>query len=352
MKSIRHNPTGSMREQAGYWVLTKHSPEWTPTAENQLEIWLAQSETHRQEYARALKLWQKLDQFQSASFPARLNAQHLRAKHLQRRQRAQTVKRVAVKSILVLVIALGLRDYFATDHYHTAIGQRQVVTLADGSEITLNTNTELSVEITRNHRQVSLEHGEAYFVVTHDVSRAFDVVTAYSRIHDIGTRFNVYAEQNIVKVAVADGEVSIIADPHTTQTPWLDHLLSKAQRWLTFSGDNNSSQGIHLIAGQQLTYNSLSESSGVMKADVSKISAWRDGRLVFELVPLEEVLKQIQRYHPVEFQFIDDKLKQIKVSGSFNADNLTLIINSLQATFPIKAQWLDTQHIAIASAKG
>lgn len=250
----------------------------------------------------------------------------------------------------MLALALGLNEYLVTDNYSTAVGQRQVVTLADGSEITLNTNTKLSVKITGSHRLVNIEHGEAYFVVTHDANRPFDVVTAHSRIHDIGTRFNVYVAGEMANVTVTEGEVSIIADSHLTQTQWLDHLISKAQRW-SFVGDNSRSEGIHLIAGQQLAYNSLGESGGVIKADVSKVIAWRDGRLVFDLVSLEEVLTQVQRYHPVEFQFVDEKLKNIKVSGSFDTDNLTLILNSLQATFPIKAQWLDGQHITIALAK-
>lgn len=69
------------------------------------------------------------------------------------------------------------------------------------------------------------------------------------------------------------------------------------------------------------------------------------------MAPLAEVMAQIARYHPVEFQFADERLKKIKVSASFDTHNLHLILNALQATFPIKTQWLDDRRITIAAAK-
>jgi transmembrane sensor len=352
MKLKPHNPIGSIQEQAGYWVLTKHSPDWNADSETELQTWLAQSEAHRQQYQRAIKLWQKLDQLKSTSFPARQTAQNLRAKHLQRRQHVLAAKRAVGQGALILMIAIGLNQYIATDNYHTAIGQRQALTLADGSEVMLNTDTEINVKFTNNRRLVNIEHGEAYFVVTHDTARPFDVVTGNSRIHDIGTRFNVYAQQDMTYVTVAEGEVAVIHDPQITQMPWLDHLISKVHRWLPLTTEYDEASARHLIAGQQIAYNDLGTSTDLIDVDVNKVSAWRSGRLIFEMAPLEEVLNQLQRYHQVNFQYSAKAIKQIMVSASFEIDNLPKILNTLQATFPIKIQQFQDGKILVSSVKG
>jgi len=350
MKPKQYKPSGTLEEQAGCWVLNQHSPEWTPANEQQLQTWLEQDESHQREYTRALKLWQRLDQFKEVSFPARQAAHRLRDKHLQRRHRIQAVKRRAATGLIAIIVAIGINEQLTTDSYRTEKGQRQVVALDDGSEITLNTDTELNVQISNQQRTVTLAHGEVFFTITHDASRPFNVIAANARIHDIGTHFNVYTRHDVTQVAVTEGEVKIIADPNITQNRWFDHLINSARHWLPFN-DSESQPGMRVIAGQQLAYNTTGELGGLSDFDAGKVTAWRNGRLVFELASLQEVVAQISRYHPVEFHLADDKLKQIKVTANFDTNNLTLILNTLEATFPIKAEWMDDHRINIVSTK-
>ena len=350
MKTKPQFPGATLEEQAGYWVLNQHSPEWTPAQERELQTWLAQSDNHRQEYARALKLWQRLEQLKSVSFPAREAAGQVRAKQLRKRQRVKTALRTAGGSAVAVIIAIGANDFISTDWYSTAKGQQQRVTLADGTEINLNTETALRVKVTNTQRTVYLTQGEAFFSVAHDDSKPFNVIAANGRIHDIGTRFNVYTQQNNTQVTVTDGEVEIISEPtDNREWSWLKSVMQTARQ--RFFNDYGNQPGIHVTAGQQLAYNTLGEIGTQTKTDTRRITAWKDGRLVFELAPLAEVMAQIARYHPVEFQFADERLKKIKVSASFDTHNLHLILNALQATFPIKAQWLDDRRITIAAAK-
>ena len=134
------------------------------------------------------------------------------------------------------------------------------------------------------------------------------------------------------------------------QQGWASKLLNEARQWLQLPTFDASSP-VRITAGQQLAYNSQGEISSLKTADTALVSVWRDGRLVFELAPLADVATQITRYHPVEFQFATTKLKQLKVSASFNTNNLPLILSTLQATFPIKAEWLNEHHIRIVAAQ-
>ena len=356
MKPKQHNPGGTLEEQAGYWVLNQHSQQWTPAQERELQAWLEQGDSHRHEYARALALWQRLDKFKSVSFPARQAAQRQRAKYLHRRQRIRTSFRAVVGAATAVVLAIGINDQLSISRYHTEKGQQQVVTLADGSQINLNTDTELKVKVTDNQRIVNIAHGEAFFTVTHDAGRPFEVIAANGRIRDIGTRFNVYKSNDFTQVTVTEGEVEIAtheeydsANAANPQKRWVEKLLTSVRHWLPIS-DFETRPGIHVTAGQQLAYNSLGEPGRLTKADTSRVTAWRGGRLIFDLAPLAEVMAQIARYHPVEFQFADARLAKIKVTASFDTSNLPLILSTLQATFPFKAQWLDGRRVKIAAA--
>jgi transmembrane sensor len=365
MKSKQRNPGGTLEEQAGYWVLNQHSQQWTPVQQSELRAWLAQSENHRREYARALAIWQQLERFKSASFPARQAAQRQRTKHIRRRQVFKSSVRAMAGVTLAVLLAFGVSDRLSTMLYRTGKGQQQTVALADGSVINLNTDTELQVKITRTSRSVRLIHGEAFFTVSHDENRPFEVIAAQGRIRDIGTRFNIYNAADYTQVTVTEGEVEVmtkkVIDPASAASAKQSQLLLDRPDWgrSIFNGikqlleiqafDANSA--VHITAGQQLAYNNQGELGGLIPADASQVTSWREGRLVFELSPLAEVATQIARYHPIDFQFTNAKLKDLKVSASFNTGNLQLILSTLQATFPIKVEWLDDHHIRIAAAR-
>lgn len=351
MKPKPHHPAGKLQEQAGYWVLSKHSPDWTQEAENRLQKWLAQSDAHPLEYQRALQLWQRLERFKTEDFPLRQSAQRLRAKNLKSRQRVRAVRRGTATGLLALLMAWGLNDYWTTDRYRTAIGQRQTLTLADCSQMTLNTDTEVSVKIDGRRREVRLAHGEAYFKVSHEWDRSFDVVTGNARIRDIGTGFNVQADADSTQVTVTEGEVAMIPDPRLTGNPSLDHLLGIAQYRLNPNGLRQENTAIRLTAGRQLRYSQQGASTPPQLADTAKVTAWRSGRAVFEWATLEEVLLQVQRYHPVRFEFADEKLKRLRLSASFDTGRLAVILDTLQTTFPIKIRRVDDRVLVVGAAK-
>jgi transmembrane sensor len=365
MKPNLRNPVDTLEEQAGLWVFNQYSQDWTAAQQQALQAWLDQSEAHRREYARAFALWQQLGQFKSASFPARQVAQRQRIKHLRRRRMYQVSIRTATAASLALMLAIAINDRLSTTNYRTGIGQQQTITLADGSELSLNTDTELQVKLSSDHRKVSLIRGEAYFAVAHDETRPFEVIAANGHIRDIGTRFNVYTKAENTLVTVTEGVVDIMTqrsvDPannlKTSQTDsppiqyrWFSHMAELISHWLPITtGPNNPP--IRVNAGQQVAYNGQGVLSAINLADTSQTSAWREGRLVFEMASLADVTHQIARYHPVEFEFANADLKQLKVSASFDKSNLPLILSTLQATFPIKVERLDARHIRILAVR-
>lgn len=63
--------------------------------------------------------------------------------------------------------------------------------------------------------------------------------------------------------------------------------------------------------------------------------SWREGNLVFRGESLGEVTAEISRFTSVEFIFLDENLKKVKIAGLFKAGDVEGFLRSLQDNFNI-----------------
>ncbi|MNE82443.1 fec operon regulator FecR [compost metagenome] len=66
--------------------------------------------------------------------------------------------------------------------------------------------------------------------------------------------------------------------------------------------------------------------------------AWQQGRLVFEQAPLAQVLKALERYRPGWLLVGDERLRGLKVSGTFQLDRLDEGLATLEQAFPLRVK--------------
>lgn len=120
----------------------------------------------------------------------------------------------------------GWRDY------HTGAGEKTVVTLPDGSTVTLNSRSQMSARVSNDAREVKLEGGEAFFNVAKDVSRPFDVNATNVSVAVVGTQFNVnsYDRERAI-VAVVDGRV------HAKSTSGVEQATLEKGQAATFNSE-------------------------------------------------------------------------------------------------------------------
>lgn len=88
----------------------------------------------------------------------------------------------------------------------TAPGEHRAIELADGSRMTLNGATRVTID-PDTPREVALVQGEARFDIRHDASNPFVVMSGGTRLVDAGTVFNVVQDGDAIEVAVAEGAV-------------------------------------------------------------------------------------------------------------------------------------------------
>lgn len=217
----------------------------------------------------------------------------------------------AMAAAAVIFIGIGIRQYPGLmlqlhSDYQTAAGGRQDITLPDGSKMTLNTASAVSLDFENGKRSVKLLQGEAYFDVVHDETRPFKVAAGYSEVVVKGTAFAVRSDTDKDVVVLERGLVGVsrLADEHDTA---------------------------ELHPGETITA-SASALSTVHQANPSDVLSWRDGRLIFENEPFAQVLAEIGRYYPHAIIVGSDRVGKARVTGNYKLDNPERVIRSLAAT--------------------
>lgn len=277
----------SIEATAARWVVRLRDDPPNEQAEIEFDEWLAQSAEHRACYMRcemAMALARELEGDRAfkddlavcaASFAAQSRA-------TTRRESSSGAQRL-----------------------HTAVGEQRTITLADRSVVTLNTDTSISVLIDARTRRVDLHHGEALFSVSHDPSRAFDVWAAGGKVRAVGTRFSVGIDRGEVTVSVLEGAV----------------IVSSA------AGGAAESQRVR--ANESVRYAANGRLNALEAADVRRINAWSDGKLVFDQVPLARAIAEFNRYTDRKIVLGSAQIGDEQVSGSLrigDAESLKFLL--------------------------
>ena len=212
--------------------------------------------------------------------------------------------------------------------YETAIGEQQVQLLEDGTKITLNTASRVSVRYTVGARLLHLESGEVHVQVAKDQQRPLSVVAGAHVVQAIGTAFNIeLREDREIELVVTEGTVRIGKQAQAMQAP-----LRSVE--ITLPGSATI-----ITAGQELVTGEEDEAARSISVDDIKVRlSWREGNLIFKGETLAEAAGEIERYTGVEFVFVDEDLKQVRVSGFFRAGDVEGMLAVLKENFDIEFQ--------------
>jgi len=197
-------------------------------------------------------------------------------------------------------------------HYETAIGEQRDVLLPDGSRITLNTDTAVTVRYADSLRRIDLERGEAVFSVKHDTRRPFDVAAGKTLTRALGTEFNVDMRSDRISVSVLEGvvRVSAVGDAGSREPPGIP-ALTKGRTAEMRRGDGR-----------------IAETT----ADLNRIHAWRARQLEFSDTPLPDALAEFNRYSTAHVVIGTPELQSVRVSGVFSIGDTEAFLFSLRET--------------------
>jgi transmembrane sensor len=216
-------------------------------------------------------------------------------------RRTATLKLGLAASLLVAV-CVGWFSLTGGDQYQTKIGEQRSVLLADGSRVTLNTNSKIEVRLQANHRVVNLVRGEALFEVAHDAERPFDVRMGDVAVRAVGTQFDIDRRATRTTITVVEGRVAMIATgPRAQDVP----ILTAGDRFVVdASGAGTLQHGINL---------------GVT-------TAWTKRQLIFQRRPLREIAEEFNRYNTGHVEIRSARLQDEEVTAMFRADDVASFV--------------------------
>src|SRR6202789_4458582 len=197
-------------EEAAAWIWRMDSAASDAADRQAFEAWQRQDPRHRRAVSELSAVWDALEGLAEAKRDEKIATFTNTAKAAPPRHAPRWWLAAAAVLAAVAVGAIWLQQGSELQTLSTAVGQQRNVTLADGSTVTLNTNTIVETDLRRRTREIYLRKGEAHFQVAHDRSRPFLVHAGDAVVRAVGTAFEVrvLTDQH-VDVVVNEGRVEV-----------------------------------------------------------------------------------------------------------------------------------------------
>ncbi|MCY1400888.1 FecR protein [compost metagenome] len=291
-------PLDPCLEKALAWIVQLHSGTQTSDDWAAFERWKSADETHRLAARQAERIWSGLAM--SDASPRKPASRRLQ------------VAAVGALGLALLLGGYGRQDGWFAD-YRTAVAERRVVELADGTRMELAPSTRVDVRLSAGEREVRLYGGELHVQVAADRDRPFYVRAGEGSIRALGTGFDVLSENDRVRVAVTEHAVEVRYRDGTTES-------------VTEVGEGQA-----FDYGRRRTGQRAAES-----VEVADLTAWRRGRLVFDARPLGEVIDELNHYRKGLLVITDASLRELPVTGVFDISALERQLPLLESALPVR----------------
>ena len=334
-RAQRFDDMATRYEEAATWRVQIEADEAVAKSTAFL-TWLGDPE-NLEAYSKACAAWGAVDDHIAASefIAVRRDALgFLRRESLRRLlPRPRRLTAIAAGLIFCLLAGAGLWRYIQLPtEYHTGIGQRLVVALEDGSRISLDSDTAVSVRYSRNARRLVLEQGRARFDVAHDIRRPFTVTAGEETVVAVGTSFDVERLGQKVLVTLIEGRV-VVRSAAASPGPSMARAEAQIPKPLA------------LHSGQVLVAVADAKPS-IKPADLPVATAWEAGRLILNNEPLGEAVERVNRYTDKPL-LVDPAIAQLRVSGVFNAGDVATFVDAVTTLFPVQANVNDANQTVL-----
>jgi transmembrane sensor len=316
-------------EEAAAWAWCMDSPTVTPAEKQAYEAWLRQDPRNARAAREMSQAWRALDALADTrrdEFSTIATSQASAASVAAARRRWWLTAAAALLAAVAVSVAC-LQRTTEPQVFATAVGQQRSVTLADGSIVSLNTNTIVEADLERRAREIHLRKGEAHFQVAHDAAKPFFVHAGDAVVRAVGTEFEVrvLADQH-VDIVVNEGRVEVRSE------------AAPALR-LTNANGAHSAAVRAISAGQRLSTASRDLTvTPISEQQLSSELAWREGAIVFDGERLADAVAEIERYTDARITISDPATGDLRVGGRFRTGDLQEFFDALQAALPVSVQ--------------
>ena len=224
-----------------------------------------------------------------------------------RLKRWRPVAAIAAALLMVMVGVIWLqRDgerFGLPRRFVTVHAEQGSWLLPDGTSMSLNSDSAVTVRYSAHERVVEVERGQALFHVAHEPARRFRVMAGEAGVIAVGTEFDVFRKSGSTQVTVVEGKVAVFSGEAPAMT---------ASAVLPL-------QTLSVTAGEQIQVTDHSPPVRAGAVNVQQAVAWVQRKVAFTERPLGEVAAEFNRYGAVPIVVQSERLRELPISGIFNA---------------------------------
>lgn len=340
MSTAVNYPAADRHEQASYWLVQMRKADCSAATRKAFRIWMEESDANRSAYDAVRHAWSASAALEHSPAFEALRRDAL-IESVRRRRARPPVWAMAAAAGLVMAIgavalvqpnwpvgAGGVEETIVADTasirlpspehtIETIVGERSTVPLEDGSQVELNTSTEVRLAFSPQQREIVMLRGQAVFNVSHDPERPFVVLAGDRRITAIGTEFEVRIDGDDVSVTLLEGRVEVA-------------------EVVTHDGEE-AGRVVELEPGQRLAGRDVIAEQ-VDAESLDRAMSWRRGRLVFDNEPLSAAVVEVNRYSRQQIALADEDLGDLRVSGTFWAGSVENFLSAVTTIYPLEAE--------------
>lgn len=296
-------PADRVAAEAAAWLARLNAEDRSADTDDALRLWLAADPAHVAAFERATDLWEMLP-----------GAAALGSGAANDDARAPRRAMLAMVASVFLCVMIAGSWYWNSRPlvYETAVGAQQALTLADGTRVSLNTDSRISVDYDDGMRLVRLERGEAMFEVARNKAWPFVVETDRGSVRALGTKFVVRRDGGRMAVTLIEGKVSVA------------RAAAKAPP-------------VILRPGQRVTL--IPDAGAALDTpSVDAVTAWRRGEAVFDDMTLLSAAAELNRYGPKRIVIDDPAVSALRVSGVFATSDAEEFAHAIAALHGLKVE--------------
>lgn len=313
------------------WFTRAGAGDMTAAETAELEAWLDADPANRAAFDALGFTWQGIEPLKA---DPRVTAM------LRGRPRRRWVPRAIAATLAVAVLGGTAWQFWPSptlthQQFRTGVGEKAAVTLADGSVVTLSTDTVVRTEKDGEKRLVYLDRGQAFFKVAHDRRHPFEVHAAGRVVTAVGTAFEVRVDRGF-KVTLVEGKVRV------------DAPLAPTRAAAPLAASTPEVQETVMVAGTQLV--ATGDTWSVHPADVARAVAWTRGQLVFVDEPLANVVDEMNRYADRKI-YVDEAAGRKKISGTFKPGDVETFVAAVRDYGLVNVASASAGEVRLSDAK-
>jgi len=216
--------------------------------------------------------------------------------------------------LVVKPVASLKKEVVVFQEVRAAFGTQTRLELPDGTMVSLNSGSTLKFPTTFDNSKTRLVYlsGEGNFKVAKNAQQPFIVDINKLQVRVLGTTFNVdaYPGNAAITIALVEGKILL---QQTSNDKISDLMEMKPNQVAFFKQSENKIQWKE-------------------ESDLTKYTAWTDGKIVFCNDPVNTVIQKLENWYNVDIELFDKKLENYRFTGTFIDEPLEQVLSILNLT--------------------